>query len=518
MEEIKQKILKVFEERGNEISTGDILIHLYPELKEKQDKKDKESKRMIAQIHRKLLYHINELVRDDIIRFSRFGDKGLKYFALNLMDGEEISQFSGYKKKLSVSRPIMPTLPIEGYESQGIISKYSPLTWIDKINSIIIRCNRISELKELERIFEKSFNLVNDCLCLENFDNLINKLEIEDLHEFLKRINSECTYCKKTISCIINLKDINKEKMNKLIESAINDMNTINFIFNLDNEELQENAGVLSNIISCYIKNKKILYVKNKRLQKSAYFIGSAGPYCLVDSEAAGKENCLSVACSQSSLIVDVEKFFSLYGLDSEKFSQLMINISKSFLSANAIQRKKSAEYFKDILSFDKKNDKEFMEFSRNYIRIWNFGLLQPGIDPNLLMNMINEAKKKIDNFAVAEETIYKSCGMPFRFKIAFSCAFENSVEKMSSAKYSKVEIDNFEDLYKNKIKKEILEKENVSSIFNGGNDVTFHRRGFFDYSDILREMSFIMNTYKFPLFSFNFKNLGGNMRLSSFV
>src|SRR3989344_3973622 len=111
MDETKQKIIAMFKERGEDIPTGDILMRVYPESKTFKDKEDLDSKRKTAQFHRKLLYHINELTPK-------------------------------YKKKMTISRPIMPSMPIENYEHQGIVLKYEPSSWIDKLNSIVIMADK----------------------------------------------------------------------------------------------------------------------------------------------------------------------------------------------------------------------------------------------------------------------------------------------------------------------------------------------------------------------------------------
>ena len=339
--------------------------------------------------------------------------------------------------------------------------------------------------------------------------------------DFIEKMNDYCIDYKKRVSCIINTIDLKRKNSNDLrilIEKALEFKNNITFIYNLDSDEVQEKFSLLEDIINLYIKKRATIYIKNKKLHKSAYFIGTAGPYSLLDNEEQSNQTSLSIACGQTSLIVDVEKFYSIYGLDNERFSQLMINISKSFLSANSIQRRKSKEYFKEIINLDKKSEKEFLEFSRNYIRFWNFGIAQPGLDQKLVLNMLSEARKKVEQFALAEETIYKSCGMPLRFKIALSCAFRESEQKLSPAKLKRFEISSLEELYKPKIKKEIIERESLTELFNGGNDITFHRNGSFSSEDILIEISIIINTYKLPLFSYNFENLKGDMKITSFL
>ena len=517
MDETKQKIISLFKNKL-ELSTAEIISELLPEYGLLKQKIDISSKRKLAQAHRKILYHINELVKNSVLRFTHFGEKGLKFFTLDLSEGEQITEFSTkYKKKIIASRPIMPTLPIESYENQVIVLKFEPETWIDKLNSIVIMCEKIPNIDNLEKIFEKALEIVNDSICLENFEKILEQSTSEDIIKFLEKINYQCNDCRKKVSCIIDLGHMKRTNFPEILEKTINSKNIL-FIYDLNAEEVQEHFGILSDILTIYINNKSIIYIKNKRLQKSTYYLGTAGPYCFSDKERPEKENCLTIACAQSSLIVDVEKFYSLYGLDIEKFSQLMINISKSFLSANSLQRRKSQEYFQNLISLDKKNEKEFLEFSKNYIRFWNFGLLQPGLDQKLVLNMISEAKKKIDQFSASEETIYKCCGMPTRFKIALSCAFHTSVKKLSEAKYKPLEINNIDELYKPKTKKEIIDKEQVTSLFDGGNDITFHRGGNFNSADVVREISVIMNTYKMPLFSYNFKNIKGDSKISSYL
>ena len=54
--------------------------------------------------------------------------------------------------------------------------------------------------------------------------------------------------------------------------------------------------------------------------------------------------------------------------------------------------------------------------------------------------------------------------------------------------------------------------------MFDGGNDITFHRAGDFSAEDVLREISVIINTYKMPLFSYGFENLKGDMKITSYI
>lgn len=517
MNQTKEKIISTFREKGSELSTSDIASGVYDNYVKSPE--STEEKRLTAQFHRKLLHHINLLIRDGILRVARHGEKGQKYYSINLEDGEEITGIvSGYKKRIIAGSPSIPIMPIEGYEQQGIVIKHEAGTWIDRLNSILIKCEKAKTLNYTKEIITKAFSSINDALCLDNFDIIINNSEKERVIEFFEKLNQECEDYGKIVSCLINIEKLEIKNFIEILEDKLKNRKKIIFIYNLDSDTLQEGFGNFSEIVGSHLRNKSEVIIKNKRIHKSPAFFGRAGPYSFSEKEWDEKKDSISVACAQSSLIVDVEKFYKRYGINIEKFSQVMINISKAFLSANAMQRRKSLDYFKDIISIDKQNEKNFLEFSRNYIRFWNFGLNQPGMNQELVLNMISEAKKKINEFANAEETIYKSCGMPIRFQIALSCAFENSGEKLSPALYKKFTINGLQDLCSKETKKEIIKKEILSEMFDGGNDVTLHRCGEMSADEIAREILFILNTYKLQIFSYSFENIKGNTKITSYL
>lgn len=519
MEITKQKIILAFKEKGSDLSTNDIASSVYDEYSILNQKQDIESKRKLAKLHRKLLHHINRLIEEGILRVCKYGEKGKKIFCLNIDEGEEITELTPkYKKRMIIAKPSIPILPIEGYEKQGIVIKYQEVSWIERLNSVLISCDIVKDIFSLRGVIEKTFSVVNDSICLDNFEEILMKNKKESVIAFLEKINSECDDYGKIINCIVDISKIKQDFVDILEEISKPNVKNIIFIYRMDRDEIHEQLSVLKKIVYIYLKNKKTIYINNKRVQRSPFFIGNAGPYCISEREWLERKKTLCIACSQSSLVVDVDKFYSLYGFDFEKFSQLMINISKSFLSSNTIQRKNSGYYFRDLVNLKGSSKREFMQYSKNYIRLWNFGISQPDLNPDIIINMISEAKKKINEFTRAEETIYNSCGMPIKFGIAISCAYENSVKSMSNAKYKKLEIKNLEDIYSPKLKKEIIDREKITDLFDGGNEVTFYRvGGNFDPDKIIKEIAAIVGTYDIPLFSYDFSNVKGDMKLTSF-
>jgi len=194
-------------------------------------------------------------------------------------------------------------------------------------------------------------------------------------------------------------------------------------------------------------------------------------------------------------------------------------NIVKSLLYANSLQRRKSDEYFKDIVKLTFPHVREFFNLSKNYIRFWNYGWKEPDLNQNYVIELIKSTKEEIDNFCVSEETIYKSCGMPTRFKVAFSCLFNGLKFNFSKRSPQKIEIKKLEDLYSKKVKEMLSVKEEIFQAFDGGDRARFYRTGKINSKDICREFNIILKTYKIPFFCYEFSEVrGAELKLTSFI
>lgn len=517
MHKTQAEILSIFRNSGRnlEMSTSSILANLdarYSSLKECSLSPDKErardSRREIAKLHRKILHHVNKLVKFKILRQTRHGEKGEKFYSLALEDGEEIlGTFPQIRKIKTIEKPELVSLPIEKYEQKGIILKYEPETFIDRLNSVVIFANKLKT--SIYNLLEKTFSIVNDSICIENFQDIIN----EDTKALLEKANDSAESYNKLINLVIDISKVkNIKDMTRLLEDS-DRLNNIKFIFVVSSSDMQERAEALTKVVEIFSRKRKILNMRNSSLSKTPCFIGSAGPYNFIERELK-EASCL--ACSQSSIMIDMDKFYSVYSSDVEKFKDLMLAISKSLLSANSVHRKRSYDYLKPLVGLNPE-DYDILRFSRNYIRFWNFGAGHEE-DMDYVLNMISEAKKQAEEFARMEEKIYKSCGMTTRFQIALSCAFPDSSDNLSAKKYAHLEIKNSDDLYKKEIKKKIAEREELSGLFSGGNDVTFFPSGQPETDEIVREIQIILNSYKIPFFSFNFSKLKGDMTLSVFI
>jgi len=500
MQKIKQQIISVLKEKGTEVSTAEIMQIISEEYRKlKSEKKYNEAR----QLHRKILYYINTLVNERIIRLEKFGKHGQKYFIINVGEGEDLSSISPYlsKKRIIGKNPVLPATPIEGYERDGIVKKFEPDTWSDRLNGVVVMCNQVKTKKDLFSLVEKLFDVTNDCICLENFELILNKGNI--LKE-LKRLDSQSDNYDKRVSCMIHISALDREKFKKIIKDIPN-LKNIDFIYCVSDSD---NEKFLGELTSEYSKNKETIYIKNTERCKAPWFIGKAGLYSFREKEWLKLEKANCVACSQSSVIVDVKKFYEKYGLNAIKLTDLLMNISKSFLKYNPVQRKKLSMYFKHNIHNSDVYGKDWLEAERNYIRFWNFGMLEPGIDQEKVLDLVEKARTKVDDFCEAEEVMFNSCGMSIRFRVALSVASRKSKNDLSPAKYKKIEFENIEDLKSSAIKDKISGIRNISCLLNGGNPINFKRTGVYPKEDdMAKEIKFILNKYNLRFFAVDFEN-----------
>lgn len=530
MHRIAYTIIESFKKQPNsELSTSQIVSLVDPATLSKinsvllskfsEPSKIKAAKRENAQLHRMILYHINNLVSENILKTTRIGEKGEKFFALALKEGEEVTIEKYHKRSITISKPKEPPMPIEGYEQKGVIYRLGMPSWIDRLNAILLECSMFKDTSDLQYASQLCFQNINDVLGLNNFEGVIQK-DVGKSISFLHKLHSTAEEYARTASVIIDLTNIHSEAdilqvVKDYVESNL--WNNINFIFDLTPKEFHDHADLFEQLIKIYSKNSLQLYIKNQQIFKAPYLIGRAGPYTFNPKEwlLYKKEHFGHIPlliCSQSAIMIDVERFYQSEGRDADKFNHLMERVLHSAFLANSLQRSRAIEYFHDIIKLDESHMSDYFKFSSNYIRFWNYGLKRPDVDQQSLFTKFHEVRKQAEKFCLSEETIYKSCGMPTRFKVAFSSTDEYFVKGIfTPIKFKKLHLSSMRDLYSEYFKEILAVKEKMFTAFNGGDLISFLKAGSLDIPEILRETSFLLNTYHLPLFRFTFQNIRYN-------
>lgn len=535
MKDTEYSILSLFKKHpSGECSTSEIVRHVEPVHASRADelinnvfndrKKTAEGKKLLAQLHRKVLYYINKLIEEEILMVSAIGSKGEKRLRLSIDAGEEIL-IQKNKRKIIITRPPQPATPIEGYEQKNIVFKYEEPTWISRVNSLLLETRQFSDITALANQIVLSFNHVNDAIGLANFEHILNSHRPNVVASFLQNISGECQDYGRDLTCIIDIDNLTEPADALKVMGCLRKLpkDRLHLVFEMRNSTLERATGFFKPLVELFAEAKVCLNLKNNEVFKPPYILGRAGPYTFDEHEwkvydKEFRQHTLHVICGQSAIAVDTESY-ARDNRNPNEFRTLVLKIARSLLTSNTHQRSRSHEYLGGILKGQPEGSKEFMTFSRNYIRFWNYGWKDEHTDPTLPVELLMSAKEEVQRFCASEYTIYQSCGMPTRFDVAFAPAFKDCAPRLSAEKFQRLVITRPTDLYDERLRRTLRAKEKLFRIFDGGDRVRFFHKGLLDSEEILQEFSMILSSYKFPLLSFDFGEPKGlDVKLTSFL
>ncbi|MBN1377523.1 hypothetical protein JW949_04310 [Candidatus Woesearchaeota archaeon] len=529
MGDIQHSILELFKKEPNmNISTHEIISRLfssdYASIEKKLKSTDREekakAKKQKAGLHRMILYHLNKLVDDNILKVTSIQGKGEKVFSLNIDEGEYVIEKN--RKRVFIKKTSLPSMPMEKYESQNILLRFGGDSWISKLNAVLIECENFESLSLLYSAMQETISNINDAIAFNNFEYFIFNNPEEKITDFIKRIAIDAEDYGRCINIIINFNNIHdKNKVLAFLDifSRFRSDN-LEVIFNIDDKSLHSYSDFFEKTIELFHEKNIKLNINNTGISPSPCFFGQTGVYVFDREEwekyAQEKDDSLiGLACAQCIVAADVYRFFQKYKTNNE-FRDFIMSIARSLVSANTIQRRKFIEFFGDINKLNKSNIRGFYQYNRNYIRFWNYDWKE---QKELMIDLIKSCKEKINEFCYDEEAVFKSCGIPIRFRIAFSSIFNNyGDEFLSKRTYAKTTLHNINDFQKPEFNDFIKTREKILNVFDGGDRIRFFRAGNIYPKEIIHELSFILKSYNIPFFCYDFSKRESNLTLKNFI
>jgi len=532
---LEKSILEVFKKTNSkELTTSEIVKFVFPnetELLEASNfdevlfiggkKKALNSARYRKSLlHKRLLYHLNKLVDENILRISGIMEFGEKKFSI----AQELDDLiiEDKKKTFVIQGSSNPSTPIDGYESKRVIKKFGSSNWIKKLDSIIIDSTKFELPNKFSDVLLSLFEEVSDVIALNNFEKFIQNISGNELFIFLDALSSNASSYGMNINFIIDVDEIfDIIKLKSFINEYIR-LNNFNFeiIFEVLPNSFRKLNELFEFIIKEFSENSIKINIKNKNSVSAPLFYGNAGVYSFNEKEWKSylkdySENTLGLSCVSSSLVVDVKEFFKNYsGL--HEFRNFILNANKALLISSVTKRKIFNNYFKTITKLNGSFSKEFFMCERTCLRFWNYNSAINEKE-SVFLSLLKNVKEESDNFSKNEETIYGSCGMPIRFKISFSSAFRKSDLTLTQKRYSKTTINDISYFESDENIKYLKFRQKLLKLFDNQDRVRFFRSSFEDNQDIINEFVFILQNFNMPLFTYDFSKIIGNTKLSSF-
>ncbi len=530
MHPTEYRILNLFKsESGREIPTSEIVKAAFAEtqdsintnLSSNDPVNKREGKFKKAQLHRNCLYHLNKLVNDNILKVSAIRNRGEKYFVLQVPPDELSLDMNS--RKIIISQTTEPVTQTTLYEKKNIVRRFDEHTWINRLNAVLIEGTFFDGINRLYAVIQGIYLNVNDAIAINDFQHLIEQSSMDQLIDILKNIDADAKDKSKIITLIFNLFAIGDSEKHQRFFERFSSLRLTNLrpLFYCSSKNLYKHHSLMKKVIELFSKNKIKINIQNKLKHKPPYLIGRGGIFTFDEEEWKlyldhFKGKLFGISCAQSSVIVDLNTFFNQYQ-SQDDFRKFIINLGEALFRANSNQRRNSNIYFGNLDKINGINQKTFYRFSRNYIRFWNYDW-QEKQQPYILdlLESSNQLLKKLSN---TQETIFRSCGMPIRFRIAFSSAFSKfDLQFLSSRKYSKRNIQGIKDLSSSGFQSYVKTREKVMNIFDGGDRFRIFRNGKIDPEEIIHEFNFLLNTYNIPLFSYDFSEMRGDIKLTRFL
>jgi hypothetical protein len=528
---IEQRILNKFKKEPlREIATTEIVREVYPEEyariiqainNELSDKKAaKQAMHRKGQLHRKILYHLNKLVEENVLKINSIKGKGEKYFSLGIDQGEIVVEKK--HRRIVLSKPSISTGLIEEYEAKSIVHKFDPDNWVSKLNCILLESTNFTGVNKFYELVYSCFSEVNDALGLNNFEHLVQNSSLENLEEILRKLDVDTKDQDRIVNLIINVKNITDDS--KLLDFIglfiqIKPKNVF-LIFKAESKELRAHEKLIKGVITEFSKSQTKINIHNRKVHEAPVMMGKIGPYTLIDGEWKDYEEnvrgkTIGLAIANTTLNIDVNRFFK-DNPSSNDFRELIIKSAKTLLKINRAQKKKADEYFKRLNELNKPHTRRFFTYAKDYIRLWNYDLTDK--NQTHLMELLESTRDEVRRFCATEQTIYKACGMPSSFDIVMSSVVKRYTNNLSPREYIKATIRKFKDFDSPEINSFINTREVLCKIFEGGDRIRFFRSGTFTPEDVSRELIYLMNTYDLPFITYDFKERKGEMKLTSFI
>ncbi|MCF7866574.1 hypothetical protein K9M18_04040 [Candidatus Woesearchaeota archaeon] len=524
-------VKRVFLEEYDEIQR---YIHNEPDDPELK----KVGKRKKARLHRKLLYHLNKLEEEKILVISKVEGKGEKFFNLN---SKQLSE--GNKKNKEVKTMIdsvshlndtsVLLAGIEEFEEKKIIKRFDEKEWTNKINSFIIRSNYCNSVKDMYYLLLDIYPVFNDVVGLYGFEHLIDRESILELNNFIKKIDLDTKDYNKHINLIIDISKVQDSvKLTDFIATFCEtNPERIFIMFRANTKSFNNHIRFMRQMIKYFSENRIKINMQNLDINKAPYLVGRAGAYTMpigdwVEFEDYFLEKTVGVCFSETSLYVDIYRYFK-QGLPLSGLRDFLIRASKALLLATTAQRKKSDILFSNLNKLNGKYQSKFFLYSFNYIRLWNYDVdmhnegsqKSDEITIEEFITILSSIVEEIDEFCKSEETVFKSCGIPIRFRIALSSAFRRFDKGfLSERAYKKININHISDFNSDEIIKFMRKRESLLRVFKGGDRIRFFRSPSFTPDEIVDEFVYVMNSFNIPFFTYDFRERKGEVTLDNFM
>jgi len=526
MHQIEAGILESFRrEPSREFTTSDLVRDIFPqkfsELNRLLHIPEKRAVRkgyaLKAKLHRKLLYHVNRLVDRGLLDVAGVQGKGEKLFRLAMDEGEIVVESK--EKRIVITKQAAVVTPVDGYEQEGFIRKYRPGTWLTKHDAILFDGPAFDGLTGLQRRLQGAFPHVSDVLAIDRFEHFLKDATPEEGARFMEYLALDAHDYDVAVAILINVTALESEEtLLRLFRAVLGKLpNHISFSFAVTSRLLAKREAFFKELFTIFLEAKRKLTLRNSALHAPPIFFGRAGPYTFTAADweqyrTKTREVADGCVVGQNSLVVDITRYFQENGT-VVGFREMLIRAAHALFEVDEQRRKRAL----DPGPFPGPAAKEAFRTGRNYVRFWNYDWAETERYP--LIDLLGSVQEEIAKFCATQETIFKSCGLPIRFRIGLSTSFAKfDQDFFSERRYKKTVISSVKDLQTKDLRHYLQIRERLFKTFEGADRLRFFFARGTPVADLHPLARYLLSAHDLPCFTFDFRGKSGELKLTSFL
>lgn len=467
-----------------------------------------------AQLHRKLLYHINKLVEKKLLLVTDVCNRGEKTFSLSMEQGELL--IKDKQHQIVISK--LPSLgsSLDRYQTQSLIVKHKSDTWLSKQQAIMLDGYSIFSVTELLQKVKSIIPICSDVLAINRFESVIAKASHEEIVLALQSLSYESDDYFVNISLLINLDRISNSNFLSALNKTMSTLSRkITFVFTITPRTISSKESEIKNLLLIFSRNHRPINFKNQSIFQAPIFYGGT-PYAIVPNDYNTFKDRIrgitnSCVISNLGVVIDIKHHFEKGGSISD-FRQLIQKVCHGLFEADEQKRKLHRDTHNDL-----EQAKAHFRITRHYIRFWNWQLLEEGKE--FTFDLLESIAKDIESFCDRQEAIFRSCGLPVRFRIALGSAFKDFDSSYFSEKWLRfTTISQTSDLQTKRMKKYLHLREKLFTLFDGADRVRFFVDPGTTHQELLSMTRHLLNAHNLPLITFNFRGKSGDLTLNQFL
>lgn len=472
-----------------------------------------------ARLHRKLLYHTNKLVEQQLLAVAGIKGKGEKLFRLSFDEGELIVKEA--RKKIVIMKPSSVTTAIDGYEQRGLIRKYRPDNWLNKQNGVLLDCESFSGLAALQQRLLDVYPGVNDTIALKSFETILQRSTPEQIEPFLRHLALDAQDYDMMVSVLIDVAKIEQERtvLDAIRILLAEGERNINFVLVTTARLFTRRQPLFHDLFALFQEHATKMTLQNADLFRPPIFYGRTGAYAIGPDDWEHYERQIkgvADGCDVGgiSVVVDINRFFREQP-SASAFREMLERTAQALFAIE--ERKRRQGEGGSIAPNTPDGKKGFFRIIKHHIRFWNYDWAET--ERYLILDLLGSVQEGIRRFCRSEEIIFKSCGLPIRFQIGLSTTFAKfDQDFFSERRYNKTVVESLKDLQTQEMNHYLHIRERLFKIFDGADRLRFFFTRGIAVDELLRCGRYLLSSHDLPAFTFDFRGKKGELKLTSFL